>query len=439
MASSAWGRVEFGPPKTIVPESENTRLLRSVVLPIITVERDGRMHAIGTCFVVSPTGNQALALTAKHNIDYVLRIDGVRDASAPSTPPEFRRVRPGRQTFKNVKPFAAYWSSDERVIACDILEVWSAHTGHDVAVLLLKIPDHYGVQFTRRLKIDSHGPRIGEAIRGIGYRAMAVGDQRVNENGTILQQELTLPVEVVEGIVIQSYGVRQHRLLKWPCIEMNCSFDPGMSGGPVFIVGGDGAVVAVGMITSGVSYAAEGMASLLHPALMTRLYADPVLGVGKKPTLVDCVRAGLIADVAEAHKHLRDDGSWSDKELTDVELANFNDLPRGGYVVAETETPMHAPVEFLSPDCARLGRINQINGDDAEFFVISSEICEILRSRGEPNAPVTNVMRFVRAEMPYVWFEVGDAQYRFFVFGVEGERHPPVKIFTDACRNGSSR
>lgn len=40
-----------------------------------------------------------------------------------------------------------------------------------------------------------------------------------------------------------------------------------------------------------------------------------------------------------------------------------------------TETADRRTVEYLSSECVRLGRINQHNGDDAEFFLISKEIC----------------------------------------------------------------
>jgi len=414
---------EFGSPEIVVPDGAGTRALRSVVLPIIVLEPDGNMHAIGTCFVVSPTQNQALALTAKHNIDYIVRIDGVRDVHVPTTPPEFRRVRLGRQTLKNVKLFAAYWTPEDRVIPCDLLEVWSVHAGHDIAAVLLKIPERYDLHFTQRLKIDSRGPRVGTPIRGAGYHDMMLSDPRTDDDGIIVQQSIALPLNVVEGTVTHSY------------IELDCSFNPGMSGGPIFTIDDDGSVVVVAMISAGVSYATQGIASLLYPALLTRLRADPILGVGTMPSLVDCIRRGLISDIAEAHKHLRDDGSWSDAELTTVQFFDLAKLPMGGYVVAQTEhIPFQRPVEFLSDDCVRLGRVNQINGDDSEFFLISAEISEILRARNDPNGPPTNVMRFLRAKMPYVWFQVGKAYYRFFVFAVEGDRHPPVKIFADARR-----
>jgi hypothetical protein len=427
--------LEFGPPEIVVPDGASTRALRRAVLPILALESDGNMHAIGTCFVVSPTGNQALALTAKHNIDYILRIDGVRDVHVPTTPQEFRRMRPGRQTIKNVRMFVAYWTPYDRVVPCELLEVWAVHGGHDIAAVLLKIPERYNVRFEQRLKIDARGPRVGAQIRAIGYHDIKLTDPCTDEAGVIVRQSLGLPLKVVEGTVTHSYAPREHRLVETPCIELDCSFDPGMSGGPIFTIDDSGAIVAVAMITAGASYAPQGIGSLLYPALLTRLRADPILGVGTTPSLMDCIRRGLISDVAEADKHLRDDGSWSDTELTPVEFHDLDRLPEGGHVVAETDsTACQRPVEFLSADCARLGRVNQLNGDDSEFFLISAEACEILRCRSDPNGPPGNVMRFLRAETPYVWFQVGDACYRFFLFAIEGDRHPPVTILTDAHR-----
>ena len=115
--------LEFSPPKITVPEGTGTRALRRVVLPILVIERDGHIHAIGTCFLVSATGRDAIALTAKHNIDYVMRIDGSRDTHAPTTPPEFRVVRFQWRAPKNLTTFVALWVSDNQVIPCDLVKV----------------------------------------------------------------------------------------------------------------------------------------------------------------------------------------------------------------------------------------------------------------------------------------------------------------------------
>jgi hypothetical protein len=208
-----------------------------------------------------------------------------------------------------------------------------------------------------------------------------------------------------------------------------------MSGGPIFILQPDGVVVACGVVTSGSSFAPEGVASLIYPALSIRLDTDPIFGVGNTPSLLDCVRSGLIPDVAEAHKHVRSDRSWSTQPLPAIELQDLAGLPIGGAVVANTSETR--AVEYLSDEYLHLGRVNQHSGDDADYFLISEEICQLLRESPIQGDSLAAKLRFLKAEQPYVWVLVGEQPFRLVVFAVEGDRHPPVKILTDARRDAT--
>jgi Trypsin-like peptidase domain len=425
--------LEFGPPEISGPEGPGARALRRVVLPILVIQHDGHMNAIGTCFVVSGTGRDAIALTAKHNIDYVMQIDGSRDIHAPTTPPEFRVVEFQRR-WKNLTAFVALWVPDDQIIPCDLVQAWFVETGHDLAAVLLKIPDRHNATFTKRLRIDSRGPRVGDQVRAAGYPGVVLVNPREDEDGVIVQQSFNLPLTFVEATVTRSYDAGEQRFVKGPCVELDCELEHGMSGGPIFTVDDLGAVIACAMVTSGTSWAQEGIGSLLYPALSLGVSAEPVLGIGETPALVDAQRVGLISDVAEAYRHLKPDGLWCTEALPVVEFYDLRKLPVGDYVTADTtETPERRAVEYLSSECVRLGRINQYNGDDAEFFLISKEICDVLRNRVDPHGVATDTIRFLKSEKPYIWFLVGAQPYRLFVFAVEGNG-PPVKILTDAHR-----
>ena len=94
-----------------------TQNLRSVVLPIVVLEPEGNLHPIGSCFIVSCSGKEALALTAKHNIEYIMRLDGYRPMHAP---PEFRVFEFHAREPVNITMFVAYWLSGERMIPCQL-------------------------------------------------------------------------------------------------------------------------------------------------------------------------------------------------------------------------------------------------------------------------------------------------------------------------------
>jgi hypothetical protein len=427
--------IHFGPPVTVIPEGSGTRALRRVVLPILVVERDGTIHPIGTCFVVSPTEREALVFTAKHNIDYIMRIDGSREMHAPTTPPEFRVVRFRQRAWTNLRVFVGYWLPDDTMIPCDLVRAWFIDTGQDIAAALLRIPERYQATFTQRLRINSFGPVPGESVRAAGYRMLAVDSPVRDEDGVIIAQSLSIPLHIEEAAVTRRNGNGEHHLIRWPCVELGCALDHGMSGGPIFVLQPDGVVVACGVVTSGSSFAPEGVASLIYPALSIRLDTDSILGVGNTPSLLDCVRSGLVRDMAEAHKHVRSDGSWSTQPLSAIELQDLAGLPVGGAVVANTSET--CAVEYLSDECLHLGRVNQHNGDDADYFLISEEVCQLLRESPIQGDTLAAKLRFLKAEQPHVWFLVGEQPFRLVVFAVEGDRHPPVKILTDARRDAT--
>jgi hypothetical protein len=255
-----------------------------------------------------------------------------------------------------------------------------------------------------------------------------------DEDGVIIAQSLSIPLHIEEAAVTRRNGNGEHHLIRWPCVELGCALDHGMSGGPIFVLQPDGVVVACGVVTSGSSFAPEGVASLIYPALSIRLDTDSILGVGNTPSLLDCVRSGLVRDMAEAHKHVRSDGSWSTQPLSAIELQDLAGLPVGGAVVANTSET--CAVEYLSDECLHLGRVNQHNGDDADYFLISEEVCQLLRESPIQGDTLAAKLRFLKAEQPHVWFLVGEQPFRLVVFAVEGDRHPPVKILTDAPLGG---
>ncbi len=231
--------------KVVAPDSDNARMLRRAVLPVLVIEKDGAITPVGTCFIVSAIEREALALTAKHNVEYIRRVDGGRDRHTPSTP-EDCRTKPAHRRYrlKNLQMLAAYWYADESMAPCDITEAWSDDGEHDVAVLLLRIREQFDATFTHHLTIDSNGPEPGTRVTGIGCPALTVANQTADDTEITGRASLTIPINAVEGTITGRHDLTGHHLVKAPSVEIDCQFDAGMSGGPIFIEQPDGTVVA---------------------------------------------------------------------------------------------------------------------------------------------------------------------------------------------------
>jgi hypothetical protein len=210
-----------------------------------------------------------------------------------------------------------------------------------------------------------------------------------------------------------------------------------MSGGPIVAVGAEGELIAWGVVSSGATYAPEGIASTISPALVMRIGAKFSFLPTTHPSLLECIEAGMIRDVAHAQNYVTSDASWREFAAPPFTLENASDFQQGGAFVVEVGDSSVGSSRFswLTAECAYLGRINQHNGDEAEYLIVSEEfrtaLLAVQQAQGEAK------FKFVEARQPYVWFQVGDEIFRFFVLTLTlksiGEL--PVKILSDARRD----
>ncbi|MFQ5663711.1 MAG: hypothetical protein ACE5HL_07760 [Terriglobia bacterium] len=345
---------------------------------------------------------------------------------------EFRVLRYEHREPINIKMFVGYWLPPGTIIPCQIAKAWFPENGPDVAAALLRISDDYEAQFTHRLAINSYGPDEGDHVRAVGYQEMLTSDHLIDAEGITAQQTIDLPLKSTLGVVQHRYERGEHRLVKWPCFELNCSLDPGMSGGPIISIRDDRNVIACGVIASGVSYSAEGIASIIYPAMPIRIDASFPFLATKRPSLLDCTRKKMLEDVARAYNYLQPDGIWREFATPLFTISNHTEFRVAGGIMVDAERINSSSSEFswLSRECVRLGQINRHNRDYAEYFLISSEFHAALLRAEEKHA--TASVEFVHARKPYIWLRVDEKVFRFFVFELRVESRGTIKILTDA-------
>jgi hypothetical protein len=282
---------------------------------LIAVGGDAQWHPLGSAFVIAVADPRtAFLLTATHSIDHAVAIDQPRPRHAATLPDILVPDRPRVIGLKRTRICALVTDPEPSAIA-ELETAW-ALGAHDVALLLVRIPEAYPGRFVGQLPIDFSPVPIGTQLLAIGYpgtkaRFAAPPDYDNFRFSVTLDTTLERrPTTVLEHCPTGS-GI--HR---WPGFFVDCAFDSGMSGGPLIelrdslpvvrgLVGGDLSAGEDHAIGSGL----RAFASILWPALATPIGVnvcfdtDPTLKV--VGNLLDMVRFGLIDDRGNALAHLR--------------------------------------------------------------------------------------------------------------------------------------
>jgi hypothetical protein len=404
---------------------------RQVVFPIIVIHPAGQVDPIGTCFVISCIGKHAVVMTAKHNIEEIIRLDGYKSASASSTPKEFRFFENKDKEAKNIQMYIAYSPRVGTMIPCEILQACFPEEGHDIAVAIIRIPDVNNEVFSHRFEFDSLGPNIGDAVQAIGYGDMRPVNRVTDANGLVISESLDIPLTSANATVLARHGHNGHHFVKWPCVELGCSIKPGMSGGPIISAQANGSVVVRGVVTSGTTFSDEGVGSLIYPIMpMTINMQFPTMD-SESPKLMDLARKKIIVDVARSYHFLDDDGSWRTFPVARFKMDNLTEFQPEGATMFDLKDSAAWENRFagLSSECVQLGTINAHNGDNAQYILISLEFHkELIKAEQETGgAPVA----FVAARTPYIWLKIWDAEFRLFVFELKLDESHSIKILTD--------
>jgi hypothetical protein len=395
---------------------------RRVVLPILAIsEATGKLHPIGSCFVITCLNKRALALTASHLVDYVRRIDGERPIHASSTPPEFVQRHYKRRVWKNLKVYTLLATADERFVPCFLDRFWYFDPGPDIAVVGLILPEQYEYRFTHRLRISSKGPCVGDQILALGYLQMETSDEVIDQEEIISEQSLSVPLKQMPASVKNSHGIGDHHLVKWPCFEIDAPLDPGMSGGPV-VLKRDENYVAVGVVSAGSSFDPRGVASNIYPSLHVNISGR---------TLADLISRGMITDIDKGHRHIQLDGCWSSEQLLPIRITMTSRRALEGFRLSPEVFEMDRfPVQF-GPGCLSLGQCFRDRGDESHVLLISEEIVEAAEAMLAEGSH--HNINLVKIEFPYAWLKVGDHFFRTLAVVIPGSDDTlPIKILTDA-------
>jgi hypothetical protein len=69
----------------VLSESEKA-LVQQVILPVIATGTDGSFRPVGSCWIFATTGRDALAFSAAHIFEEIVRSEDRHERAAPSMP-----------------------------------------------------------------------------------------------------------------------------------------------------------------------------------------------------------------------------------------------------------------------------------------------------------------------------------------------------------------
>lgn len=186
----------------------------------LAVAREGECpEPVGSAVWV--TGN--LVLTARHNIEYILRKYG-NDSGDESNrlicdySLFLYQVFPGPEY--NVWTVQECWASAESDLALLHVVLWKT-SNSEIANSVITVA------------IEALPPTVGERVAGMGYHTQAASLSLGDGDGNYL--EVNGVPQATTGVVQEIFECRRDSgLYNFPCYQVNARFDSGMSGGPVF-------------------------------------------------------------------------------------------------------------------------------------------------------------------------------------------------------------
>lgn len=292
---------------------EETTLVRQAILPVFLSGTDGSVEGIGTCWIVSTCGRDAIAFSAAHIFDYVVRREERHERSVPSTPPDFLSRTSSSIDLQLTRLKAIYQQSDYKTAPVDILRVFKSES-HDLAICHLRLQSDVAPDVMFRKKIDIHSApvAINEEIQIAGYSKLRETEPIVDISKNASQFVVVPEVKFLTAKITNRYLHSRPGGPDGPCYEVDCESIHGMSGGPVFLSTPGKKAVACGVISRGNSFVGDVTACAeLWPAFALKLEHIMLAGSGPLSSLVDLVEKGLVVDDANGPEHFR---SFVDKQ-----------------------------------------------------------------------------------------------------------------------------
>jgi hypothetical protein len=280
-------------------------MIQQVILPVLATGTDGSFRPVGSCWIFAATGRDALAFSATHIFDDVVRSEQRHERMVPSMPDIFRPLKLPAIALASTRLKAIYRHKIDQGLVVDIGRVYRDGLT-DVAVCTLTFqPDAPSdCVFERKMAIHSGPVPRGTDVAAAGYAGMEKTRSYVDHENGAAWAEHFHQLTIEHGKCLEYYGVRGPRGPIGPCFEIDVSSQHGMSGGPILHKGYGNEIVGCGVISRGHAFGAgeSTMASALWPAYSYNI--EGYVGENDEPlTLLDLARQGWIDDKSNGPAH----------------------------------------------------------------------------------------------------------------------------------------
>lgn len=295
------------------PMSDHEKvLLQQVILPVFAAPLDGRLFHLGSSFVISALGRQALLLSAAHVFRQALTVDEARERHHPSTPLEFLVARSSDRNLKSTRLLVLY---RERVNAGHFAEILDVYINDpfDIAVCSVYFPDSVpaNVHFPSKLAIDTTPPAQNVPIIAAGY-----GDTKlevdIDDSNIVSTATFNSKLDYRHGSITEVYPSGHEALHLGPSFQIGVPISSGMSGGPVINKLYGDRVVACGINTSDLSVGSQecsgsglrAIAQMLWPCAGIVVKHAEVDNIKGPIRLLELMRRGFVDDLGNAASHV---------------------------------------------------------------------------------------------------------------------------------------
>ena len=283
-------------------------MFEKAVLPVVATGRDGSFRPVGTCWVFAIGNGGALAFSAAHIFEDVVRQEGRHQRHSSSTP-KFFLNRPQPVALAHTYLKAVYRNAMDELLFVDILAVeYGPFSDVAICSLAFQVGTPSDIKFEKKLSLYSGPIPVGAPLCAVGYGGMEETQASFDEVNEVATATMHKALTFEHGLCRGYFNDRGPRGAPvGPCFEIDVSTNHGMSGGPILYKKFGEEIVGCGVVSRGTSFGGDEhtMASALWPA-----YALPlprVVGGEDKqaPTMLDLARARWLDDKADGPSHFR--------------------------------------------------------------------------------------------------------------------------------------